>query len=225
MRILLVEDEARLAAIVRQALREQGYAVDVAGDGEIGLKFALTEPYDLIILDILLPKRDGLSVCREVRRHGLVTPILMLTARDSIEDRVTGLDSGADDYLIKPFALQELLARVRALLRRESQNKDPLLRLGDLEIDTLHHEVRYADRIIELSPKEFAILLLLAQHPNQVLSRTQIAEHVWDYATMPSSNVVDVYIGYLRRKLGDTPEPRLIETVRGIGYRLRVVWQ
>jgi DNA-binding response OmpR family regulator len=225
MRILLIEEESRLAEIVRQALREQGYAVDAAGDGEIGFQLALTEPYDLIILDILLPKRDGLSVCRELRRHGLTTPILMLTARDSVEDRVTGLDSGADDYLIKPFALQELLARVRALLRRDSHNKDPLIRLGDLEIDTLHREVRYAGRIIELSTKEYAILLLLAQHPNQVLSRTQIAEHVWDYATMPSSNVVDVYIGYLRRKLGDTPEPRLIETVRGIGYRLRVVRQ
>jgi DNA-binding response OmpR family regulator len=182
---------------------------------------AAQEPYDLIILDVLLPALDGLTVCRRLRAMGRQMPILMLTARDTIDDRVAGLDAGADDYLIKPFAFRELLARVRALLRRDGLTRDPLLQLGELEIDTVGHTVRRAGRSVELTSKEYAVLEFLARHPNQVLTRTQIAEHVWDYDFVAMSNVVDVYIGYLRRKLDDQGSCRLLQTVRGIGYKLK----
>ena len=222
MRILIVEDDSRLADVLRRGLQEQGYAVDLAHDGETGVGLAESEPYDLVILDLMLPVLDGLSVCRRLRGAGRGVPVLMLTARDSIDDRVAGLDAGADDYLVKPFAFRELLARVRALLRRDSLSRDPLLRLGDLEIDTVSHAVRRAGRSVELTGKEYALLEFLARNPNRVLTRTQIAEHVWNYDFTALSNVVDVYVRYLRRKLGDEQEPRLIETVRGVGYRLRV---
>jgi DNA-binding response OmpR family regulator len=222
MRILVVEDEKKLASVIKRGLEEQDYAVDLSHDGEDGLAMAQAEPYDLIILDVMLPGLDGLTVCRRLRAQRLNVPILILTARDTVEDRVAGLDSGADDYLIKPFAYGELLARVRALLRRDGQTKDPVLRVADIEIDTVSHEVRRAGRAIELTSKEYAILEYFVRNPNRVLTRTQIAEHVWDYAFMAESNVVDVYLGYLRRKLGDTREPRLLRTIRGTGYQLKV---
>lgn len=221
MRILVVEDERKLAAVLRRGLEEHGYAVDVAYDGEEGLALIEVQPYDLIILDVLLPKLDGLAVCRRLRAGHRDVPVLMLTARGALDDRVEGLDSGADDYLTKPFAFRELVARVRALLRRETWSKDPLLRAGDLELDTVTREVRRAGRSVELTTKEYSILEFLMMNPNRVLTRSHIAEHVWNYDFVGVSNIVDVYIGYLRRKLGDDHEPRLLRTVRGSGYQLR----
>jgi DNA-binding response OmpR family regulator len=221
MRLLVVEDEHKLAGVLKRGLEEHGYAVDVAYDGEDGLAMALAVPYDLIVLDVMLPGLDGFSVCQQLRAQRTHTPVLMLTARDAIDDRVAGLDSGADDYLAKPFAFRELLARVRALLRREGRSRDPVLRVADLEIDTVSHEVRRAGKPLELTSKEYAILEYFARNPNRVLTRTQIAEHVWDYDFVAMSNVIDVYVGYLRRKLGDDGESRLLRTIRGAGYQLR----
>jgi len=221
MRILVVEDEHRLAAVLKQGLLEQGYAVDVAHDGEVGLGLAELEPYDLLVLDVMLPGLDGLALCRRLRAKGRHMPVLLLTARDAVDDRVTGLDSGADDYLTTPFAFRELLARVRALLRREGRSRDPLLRAGDLTLDPATREVRRGGRTVELTSKEYAILEYLLHHPNRVLTRTQIAEHVWDYDFVAMSNVIDVYIRSLRRKLDDNDESRLLHTVRGAGYQLR----
>jgi DNA-binding response OmpR family regulator len=220
MRLLVVEDEHKLAGVLKRGLEEHGYAVDVAYDGEDGLAMATAAPYDLIVLDVMLPKLDGFAVCQQLRAQHSHTPVLMLTARDAVDDRVAGLDSGADDYLTKPFAFRELLARTRALLRREARTKDPVLRVADLEIDTVSHEVRRAGKVVELTTKEYAILEYFARNPNRVLTRTQIAEHVWDYDFVSMSNVIDVYVGYLRRKLGDS-ESRLLRTVRGTGYQLR----
>jgi DNA-binding response OmpR family regulator len=223
VRILVVEDEHKLAGVLKRGLEEHGFAVDVAYDGEDGLAMALAAPYDAIVLDVMLPMRDGLSVCTQLRAQNRHMPVLMLTARDAVDDRVAGLDSGADDYLTKPFAFREFLARVRALLRRDTRNaRDPVLRVADLQVDTVSHEVRRAGRLVELTSKEYAILEYLARNPNRVLTRTQIAEHVWDFDFVSMSNVIDVYIGYLRRKLGDDSEPRLLRTVRGTGYQLRV---
>lgn len=222
MRILVIEDEVKLAGVIKRSLEEQGYATDVANDGEDGMAMAEMEPYDLVVLDVMLPKLDGLAVCRQLRAHRHTVPVLMLTARDTVNDRVVGLDSGADDYLVKPFALRELLARVRALLRRDGLSKDPVLRVADLEINTVSHEVRRGGRLIDLTSKEYAILEYFARNPNRVLSRNQIAEHVWDSDFRAESNVVDVYLGYLRRKLGDNREPRLLRTIRGTGYQLKV---
>lgn len=222
MRILLVEDEHKLAGVIKRGLEEHGYAVDVAYDGEDGLHLATLEPYDLVILDVMLPRLDGYAVCRALRAQRHNMPVLMLTARDVVDDRVMGLDSGADDYLIKPFAFRELLARVRALLRRDAFSKDPVLRAADLEVDTVTHEVRRGGRLIELTSKEYMILEYFVRNPNRVLTRTQIAEHVWDYDFVSMSNIVDVYVGYLRRKLNDDQEPRLLHTIRGAGYQLKV---
>jgi DNA-binding response OmpR family regulator len=222
MRLLVVEDEAKLADVLRRGLEEQGYAVDVAGDGEDGLALAEVEPYDLIVLDVLLPRLDGFAVCERLRAAKRNVPILMLTARDALDDRVHGLDSGADDYLTKPFAFRELLARVRALLRRSGETKSPLLRVGDIEINTISHEVRRGNQTVELTSKEYAVLEYFMRHPNRVVTRTQIAEHVWNYDFVAMSNVVDVYVGYLRHKLVDDREPRLFHTIRGSGYQLRV---
>jgi two-component system, OmpR family, copper resistance phosphate regulon response regulator CusR len=221
MRILIVEDERKLAGVLRRGLEEQGYAVDTAYDGEEGLVLAETEPYDLIVLDLMLPTLDGLAVCRQLRAHRRTMPVLMLTARDTVDDRVVGLDSGADDYLVKPFAFRELLARVRALLRRDSPSKDAVLRIADLEVNTASHEVRRAGKPVELTSKEYAVLEYFARNPNRVLTRTQIAEHVWNYDFVAESNVVDVYVRTLRRKLHDDRDPRLLRTVRGTGYQLR----
>jgi DNA-binding response OmpR family regulator len=221
VRILLVEDESALANVLKHGLEEHGYAVDLAAYGDDALAFASTEPYDLVVLDVMLPDLDGFSVCRRLRKDGRAMPVLMLTALDSVEDRVTGLDSGADDYLAKPFDPRELLARVRALLRRDQSRRDPMLRLADIELDTASQEVRRGQRAIELTKREYAILELLLRNPNRVLSRDEIAQHIWAFDFSAMSNVIDVYIGNLRRKLGDNSEPRLLRTVRGSGYLLR----
>jgi len=221
MRILLVEDEAPLAAVLKHGLEEHGYAIDLASTGEEGLAFATTEPYDLVVLDVLLPDVDGFSVCRRLRAAGRNMPVLMLTALDSVEDRVVGLDSGADDYLAKPFDPRELLARVRALLRREGSSRDPVLRVADIQLDSASREVRRAQHPVELTTREFAILELFMRNVNRVLSRDEIAQHIWAFDFSAMSNVIDVYIGNLRRKLGDNSEPRLLRTVRGSGYLLR----
>jgi len=220
MRILLVEDEDRIAAFIRRGLHEELYTVDVARDGAEALDIALAAAYDLIILDVRLPKRDGIAVCRELRAQGKKTPILMLTARDSVDDRVRGLDAGADDYLVKPFAFQELLARLRALARRPAAVQDDILRLENLTLDTRTHQARRDAQPIDLSAREYRLLEFLIRHPGQVLTRTQIAEHIWGYDFDANSNVVDVYIRYLRRKVDDPFEPKLIQTVRGVGYKL-----
>jgi len=220
MRVLVVEDEPGIAQFIRQGLREAGYAVDVAHDGQEGLDYAYVAEYDVFVLDILLPKLDGLDVLRALRTRGVKTPVLLLTAKDTVEDRVRGLDSGADDYLVKPFAFPELVARLRALLRRPPLQMDPVLHLGDLEMDTARREVRRSGRLIELSPREFTLLEYLLRHPRQVLTRTQLAEHVWNFDFFNDSNVVDVYIGYLRRKIDRGYDRPLLQTVRGVGYRL-----
>ena len=220
MRVLVVEDEPGIAQFIRQGLREAGYAVDVAHDGQEGLDYAYVAEYDVFVLDILLPKLDGLDVLRALRARGVKTPVLLLTAKDTVEDRVRGLDSGADDYLVKPFAFPELVARLRALLRRPPLQMDPVLHLRDLEMDTARREVRRSGRLIELSPREFTLLEYLLRHPRHVLTRTQLAEHVWNFDFFNDSNVVDVYIGYLRRKIDRGYDRPLLQTVRGVGYRL-----
>ena len=221
MRILLVEDERKISAYVKRGLEEQGYAVDAAYTGQEALDWASTIDFDLIVLDILLPEMDGLSVCRELRKKGSRVPVLMLTARDAIDDRVAGLDAGADDYLVKPFAMKELLARLRALSRRSNEApKETLLQISDLTLDTLTQRVKRGGKIITLASKEFAVLECLMREPERVLSRTQIAEHVWNYDVFNQSNVVDVYIRNLRRKIDDPFEFKLLHTIRGSGYRI-----
>lgn len=220
MRILLVEDEQSIANFIRQGLDEVGYAVDVAANGHEGLQYALSADYDVLVLDIMLPGMDGLQLMRELRRQGHKTPTLMLTARDTVDDRVQGLDAGADDYLVKPFAFPELLARVRALLRRPPLQAGTVLQVGNLEMDTSTRQVRRGDRNIDLTPREYSVLEYLMRHENQVLTRTQIGEHVWNFDFYHESNVIDVYVGYLRRKVEQEGEPALIHTVRGVGYRL-----
>ena len=220
MRVLVVEDEPGIAQFIRQGLREAGYAVDVARDGQEGLDYAFVAAYDVLVLDIFLPKLDGLDVLRMLRARGIKSPVLLLTAKDTVEDRVRGLDSGADDYLVKPFAFPELVARLRALLRRPPLQMDPVLHLGDLAMDTARREVCRGGRLIELSPREFTLLEYLLRHPRHVLTRTQIAEHVWNFDFFSDSNVVDVYIGYLRRKIDRGFDRPLLQTVRGVGYRL-----
>jgi heavy metal response regulator len=221
MRVLLVEDERRISAYVKRGLEEQGYAVDTAFTGREALDWAETVHYDLIILDIMLPEMDGLTVCRELRGRADRAPILMLTARDTIDDRVMGLDAGADDYLVKPFALKELLARLRALTRRAADApKSSVLQIADLTLDTLTRRVKRGGRAIELTPKEYAVLECLLRETGRVLARSQIAEHVWSYDVYNQSNIVDVYIRNLRRKIDDPFDVKLIHTVRGAGYRL-----
>ena len=223
MRILVVEDERQLAGIVKRGLLEEGYAVDNAYDGEEAQYMAENVPYDLMILDLMLPKKDGIAVCRELRAKRVKTPILMLTARDSIEDRVKGLDSGADDYQIKPFAFSELLARIRALLRRETLPKTAKLQDGDLVMDTLSREVWRGPRKIELTTKEYSILEYFMRRPNMVVTRTMLEENVWDYDFDGMSNIIDVYIRRLRRKIDEVETESLIQTLRGAGYRLRII--
>jgi DNA-binding response OmpR family regulator len=220
VRVLVVDDDRKLASMVRRELTDQGYAVDVAYDGEEGLAFAELGPYDLILLDVVMPGMDGLSVCRRLREQKVRTPVLMLTARAHVDERVGGLDSGADDYLVKPFNFRELHARVRALLRRGDAPKEPVLRVGDVSVDTVAHEVRRGGQPIDLTGKEYAILEYFARNPNRVLSRSQIAEHAWNYDFEAESNIIDVYVGNLRRKLGDRDGAPLLRTVRGVGYKL-----
>jgi len=220
MRVLVIEDEPGIAQFVCQGLREAGLAVDMAFNGEEGLDYALAAEYDVIVLDILLPRINGLQLLEKLRSRGIKAPVLLLTALDAVEDRVKGLNAGADDYLVKPFAFSELLARIRALLRRPPLQTDIVLRVGDLEMDTARWEVRRAGRLIELSQREFTLLEYLMRHPCQVLTRTQIAEHVWSFDFFNESNVVDVYIGYLRRKLDRGFNYSLIHTLRGVGYRI-----
>jgi len=220
VRILIVEDEPGVAQFIEQGLLESGYAIDVARDGQDGLEYALAANYDLIVLDIMLPKIGGLEMLREIREQGIKIPVILLTARDTVDDRVQGLDSGADDYLVKPFAFPELLARVRALLRRPPLQAEPIMRVGDLEMDVALHEVRRAGQVIQLSQREFSLLELFLRHPAQVLTRTQIMEHVWNFNFYSETKVVDVYIGYLRRKIDNDFDYPLIHTVRGAGYRL-----
>jgi DNA-binding response OmpR family regulator len=221
MRILVVDDDRRLCAVIKRGFLEEAYAVDLAYEGEEGEYLAEVNPYDLIILDIMLPNKDGIEVCHELRVKKINTPILMLTAKDTVEDRVKGLDTGADDYLVKPFAFNELLARVRALLRREGMLKSPELRVGDLTLNTLTRQVWRGQRPIELTTKEYVILEYFMRHPNVVVTRTMIEEHAWDYDFDSLSNLVDVYIRRLRRKVDTEGEDSLIQTVRGAGYRLK----
>jgi len=220
MRVLVVEDDPGIAQFINQGLSETGYAVDSARDGIEGLDYALIAEYDIILLDILLPRMDGLCLLRELRNRSIKTPVLLLTARDAIEERVRGLDAGADDYLVKPFAFSELLARIRALLRRPPLQMDTVLQVGDLEMDAARREVRRCGSFIELSPLEFKLLEYLMRHPHQVLTRTQSSEHVWNFDFYSDSNVIDVYIGYLRRKVDKGFDQPLLHTVRGVGYRL-----
>ena len=220
MKILVVEDEERVAHFIQKGLKEEGHAVDVSYDGEDGEFLAEVNDYDLIILDLMLPKKNGIVVCRELRASGVSTPILMLTARDSVEDKVRGLDAGADDYLAKPFVFEELLARVRALLRRQSDNKSPILSMADLKLDPISRRVSRNDKPIRLTTKEYALLEYLLRNPNKVLSRTLIGEHVWDMNFDPESNVIDVYISHLRAKIDKGHDVPLLHTLRGQGYLL-----
>lgn len=222
MHILVVEDERRLANLLRRVLVEERHTVDIANDGDSGLDLAASDTYDLVILDIMLPGVDGIEVCRQMRSDGVQSPVLMLTARGAVEDRVNGLNAGADDYLVKPFAMEELLARVNALLRRRDREiaASPELSVGDLCLDLVRHEVRRGKRIIELTAKEFALLEFLMRHPGQVLTRTQITDRVWRYDLDALSNVVDTYIHYLREKIDRGFDRPLIKTVRGVGYKI-----
>ena len=220
MRILLVEDESRVAGFIGRGLRENSYAVDIAPDGEQALYLASINDYDLVLLDIMLPKKDGYAVCRELRASGFRTPILMLTARDAVDDRVSGLDTGADDYLVKPFEFKELLARMRALLRRSSDWRPPVAHVADLTIDTSSHAVLRAGRNISLTAKEYALLEFLVLRQNRVVGRAEIAHHVWDDDFDPFSNIIDVYVKRLRDKIDAGSDRPLIHTRRGEGYIL-----
>ena len=220
MRVLVVEDERKVAQFIKKGLEEEGYAADLAFDGEEGLNMALDRVHDLILLDISLPKMDGLRVLKKLREEKVATPVLLLTVRATIEDKVLGLDSGADDYLTKPFAFQELLARIRALLRRKAEAGPPLLRFADLILDPARRLVTRGEEKIELTSKEFSLLEYFLRNPGRVLSRAMISEHVWDYDFDTESNVIDVYVNYLRRKIDSGREKKLIHTVRGAGYVL-----
>ena len=221
MRILVVEDERKVASFIKRGLEEEGYAVDIAADGDEGLAMGLQDIYDVIVLDIRLPKRDGLQVLKGLRQEKVMTPVLLLTVRATIEDKVLGLDAGADDYLTKPFAFQELVARVRALLRRRPAADPTVLQVADLVLDPSRRSVSRGGEKIELTPREFALLDYFMRHPGRVLTRTMIAEHVWDYDFDTSTNVIDVYVNYLRRKIDAGREPKLLHTVRGVGYVLK----
>jgi heavy metal response regulator len=221
MRILVVEDEKKVARFIQQGLEEEHYTVDVAYDGESGALMAETQNYDLMILDVMLPRMSGLDVTRRLRDTRVTTPILMLTAKTATEDKVAGLDSGADDYLTKPFAVAELLARVRSLLRRGALEKSTVLTCADLELDTVTHKARRHGRVIDLTAKEYALLEYFLRNRDRVLSRTIISEHIWDYNFDTGTNLIDVYVNHLRNKIDTGSERRLIHTVRGVGYVLR----
>lgn len=221
MRVLVVEDEAKMADLLRRALEREGYAVDVAADGTEALWLGTENPYDAVVLDVVIPPPDGFEVCRGLRDAGRWVPILLLTARDAVEDRVRGLDAGADDHLPKPFSMSELYARLRALTRRAARERPSVLRVGDLALDPASHRVERGGVPVELSPKQFSLLELFMRRPDDVLTRSEILDHAWDFAYDGTSNVVDVYVGYLRDKIDRPFDRRTIETVRGVGYRLR----
>jgi DNA-binding response OmpR family regulator len=223
MRVLVVENTRRLAGIINRGLLEEGYLVDTVYDGEEAMYMAETSPYDLIILDIMIPKKDGITVCQELRAKKVNIPILILTARDSIENRVKGLDSGADDYIVKPFAFSELLARLRALSQREIPVKTPMIQVGNLVLDTLTKEAWRGKRKIDLTTKEYSILEYFVRHPNMVITRTMIEENVWDYDFDSTSNLIDAHIRRIRGKIDEEGKDSLIQTIRGAGYRLRLV--
>jgi two-component system OmpR family response regulator len=220
MRLLLVEDDLKLARALQRGLQREGYAVDVSRNGDEALLQTDVYDYDAVVLDVMLPGRDGFSVCRAMRQREHWAPVLMLTARDDISDRIQGLDAGADDYLVKPFDFGELLARLRALIRRGPTERPSVVTVGDLQIDPAKRIVMRADEEVELTPREFALLEFLAKHAGEVVSRAKLLEHVWDEHYSGSTNVVDVYVGYLRKKLEHPDGPRLIKTVRGVGFML-----
>jgi len=221
MRILVIEDETPLLQIIKKRLNEEGYAVDTAKDGKAGLELAESVVYDCIVLDIMLPVKDGFTVLKILRARKIGSPILILTARDAVEDRVSGLDLGADDYLVKPFSFDEFLARVRALLRRQGEEKVNVLSIGDLTLDTNTRAVTRGEKYIELTSKEYAILEYLLRNKNIVLKKSQIAEHIWDFNFDYTSNIVEVYIRYLRRKIDSDFKSKIIHTIRGVGYVIR----
>jgi len=220
-RVLVVEDEKKVASFIKRGLEEENYAVDVAHEGEEGLYMAETNPYDLILMDLMLPKMDGLEIINKLREKDIFVPVLCLTAKDKVEDIVKGLDSGSDDYLTKPFAFAELLARVRALLRRGIKDRGAEIHFADLRLDPVAHKVWRGDKEIDLTAKEYALLEYFIRNPNQVLTRTQIAEHVWDYTFDSFTNIIDVYVNYLRKKVDRDFDKKLIHTVRGVGYILQ----
>lgn len=222
MKILVVEDDRKVAGFIEQGLREEGYAVDIAPDGDEAAMLAHVYDYDLIVLDVMLPRKNGLQVAAELRREGSKTPVLMLTARDTTEDVVRGLDAGADDYLTKPFKFDELLARVRALMRRGGAARTELLVFGPVELDRLKHKVRVRGKAVDLTPKEFHLLQHFLLHPEEIVRRTELLEKVWDMHFDPESNVVDVHVGNLRRKLRQAAGQELIHTERGVGFRLQL---
>lgn len=221
MRLLVIEDEKKVASFIKKGLEEEYYAVDVAYDGEQALYMTEVNEYDLIVLDIMLPKVDGMTVLRQIRQNGNIVPILVLTAKDSVENIVEGLDAGCDDYLTKPFAFSELLARIRALLRREREAKTPVLEVGDLRLCPLTHEVTRGDKRVDLTAKEYGLLEYFMRNPNRVLTRTMMAEHVWDYHFDTDTNVVDVYVNFLRNKIDRGFDIKLIHTIRGVGYMMK----
>ena len=221
MRVLIVEDELKMASLVRRGLAEEGHAADIAGSGEDALSMAEAHPYDAIVLDVMLPGQNGFETCRQLRNAGVWAPVLMLTARDAVGDRVAGLDAGADDYLTKPFSFAELLARLRALVRRGGVERPTELVVGDLRLDPASRQVWRNDTEIKLSPKEFALLETFMRRPGQALSRLQLLEHAWDFAYENRSNVIDVYVRYLREKVDRPFGTSSLETVRGVGYRLQ----
>lgn len=220
MRVLIIEDEHRLSNVVKKGLVEDGFAVDQAFDGEEGLFLGESETYDLIILDLALPKLDGIKVCQELRKKNIKTPVIILTAKITIEDKIKGLDTGADDYMTKPFSFLELRSRIHALIRRSKQQAQSKLSIADLEVDPLTHSVKRSGIPIQLTPKEFAILEFLLHHKNEVVSRTMLLEHVWDYNFDGMSNIVDVFIATLRKKIDGRNNKKLIHTIHGAGYKL-----
>lgn len=221
MRILVVEDEKKVASFIQRGLEEESFRVDIATNGEEGLSMAEANHYDLILMDVMLPKKDGLTVIKELRSKEITAPVLCLTAKDSVEDIVAGLDSGSDDYLTKPFAFAELLARVKALVRRGAKDRGAEIYFADLRLDPVTHKVWRSDKSIELTAKEYGLLEYFMRNPNQVLTRAMIAEHVWDYTFDSFTNIIDVYVNYLRKKVDKDHTKKLIHTIRGVGYVLK----
>ncbi len=219
MKVLVIEDEKKIASFIRRGLEEQGFAVDLCGNGDEGFTLATTRHYDAVVLDIMLPGRDGLSILRQLRERKAPVPVVLLTARSALNERLEGLNLGADDYLTKPFFIEELVARLHAVMRRAGGEQSSILQAGDLTVNLLTREVRRDDEKVELTAREFSLLTYLMRSPGRVLTRTQICEHVWNYQFDPGTNLVDVYVQRVRKKIGDDPKQPLIETVRGVGYR------